>query len=456
MLTQYDQYHQEVPGMSRNLEPTIALLPWGHVWEDFYDSIGVSFASFCNEMTGGWQFGYIDALKQAGIRTIVIYPSTRVTEPSHFTHTPTGAKIYLLPVPKSYSAIRHQMIDPYPSFGGNVKKLFGEVHGSRRLLFEVLKEVAPYLSTPLRLLASELKKEGCSAILCQEYEYFRFDACVMLGKLIGLPVFATFQGTNHDDSRLGSLVRSLSIQACAGLAIGPQTEIQRVLSRYNINPVKIAQIFNPIDLGLWEPDDRTSARSKLGIPEDAEVVVWHGRVEMEIKGLDILLEAWEQICYQRAERDLRLLLMGTGKDAEKLRQRIAAMPKQNVFWVDKYVNDRAEMRRFLSVGDVYAFPSRHEGFPVAPIEAMACGVPVVAAQAPGVPDIFEGGEVSGGLVVPCGDVKTFSIALGRLLDDRELRIKLGKFARHRVEKCFSLTVVGKQLRDFFYNRGMSA
>lgn len=428
-------------------EPAIALLPWGHVWEDFLDSIGVSLDTFCQEGPGGWMLGYMDALRLVGVRTVLILVSARVTAPLRFKHAPTGATISVLPVPKSYLTIRRQIIAPYPSFGGNVEKLFGKVDGSRRVWFKVLKEVAPYLTTPLGLLAQELRREGCSAIFCQEYEYFRFDACVLLGKLMGLPVFGSFQGTNSEINPIGRLVRSLTVQTCKGLVIGPQTEIQRVVTRYHLQPSKIAQIFNPIDLEMWSPTDRGEARAMLGLPVDAQVVVWHGRVEIQTKGLDVLLDAWEQVCRKRPGQELRLLLVGTGTDAEKLRQRLAAMPIQNVLWVDKYIN-RAAIPDFLSAGDVYAFPSRIEGFPVAPIEAMACGLPVVAAEASGIPDILEGGEASGGLVVPCGDTAAFSLALDRLLDDRALRRELGMRARRRVEEYFSLEVVGRQLRDF--------
>ncbi len=441
--------------MNTQLEPTIAILSWGHTWEDFYDTVGISFESFCKEVSGGWMFGYIQALKLAGVRTVVIYPSTRVTKKTHFKHEPTGATICMLPVPKSYRAIRRHMITPYPSFAGNMEELFGDVQGSRRAFFKVLRQVAPYLTTPLGLLARELQQEGCRAILCQEYEYFRFDVCVLLGHLMRLPVFASFQGTSNDASRIGCFLRPMTIGTCAGLIISPQIEIQRVRSQYNLPPANIAQIFNPVPLGISNTSDRSQARAILNLPDDAEVVVWHGRIELQVKGLDILLDAWERICSERPGRDLRLLLMGTGKDSEKLRQRIAALPIQNVLWVDRFVNDRVEIQRFLSASDVYAFPSRVEGFPVAPIEAMACGLPVVAADASGVPDILEGGEASGGLVVPRGDATAFALALGRVLDNQEWRHELGNRARRRIEEHFSLEVVGRQLRDFFFKSGIS-
>ena len=412
-----------------NVQPdlTIALLPWGDLFEDFHDTIGVSFETFCKELTGSWQFGYIDALRAAGVRTVLFFASEHVSTTSRFTHVPTGATVCILPASPLHRAVRYTV---------------------KRTSFPRLKTLGAYLSTPLWLLARELRREGCNAILCQEYEYARFDVCVMLGKLMRLPVFATFQGGHRQLSRLEAPMRSLALQHCTGLIIATQTEIDRVRSDYGILPAKLARIFNPLDVKLWCAIDRDEARGQLGIPLDVRVVVWHGRVEINRKGLDVLLEAWKQICCDRSGSDLRLLLVGTGSDADELRQRIATMELRGVMWIDEFVNDRTKMRGYLSAADVYTLPSRHEGFPVAPLEAMACGLPVVAADAPGIPDILEGGEASGGLVVPRGDAKALALALGRILDDEAGRRELGKRARCRAEDSFSLEVIGKQLRDF--------
>ena len=220
----------------------------------------------------------------------------------------------------------------------------------------MLRQVAPYLATLLELLAQEIRREGCQAILCQEYEYFRFDTCVLLGTLMRLPVFATFQGGDIDRNLIGRSLRRWTMQSCKGLVIGTGTEIQRVRDRYHVQPTKIAQIFNPIDLEMWGTTDRNEARAMFQLPTDTQVVVWHGRVDMYAKGLDILLDAWEQVCRERVGRDLRLLLMGTGLHSEQLRQRIAALPTQNVLWLDKYVNDRNLMRQFYIRRFLRIFP----------------------------------------------------------------------------------------------------
>ncbi|HJY80204.1 MAG TPA: glycosyltransferase family 1 protein, partial [Candidatus Binatia bacterium] len=209
-------------------EPTIALLPWGNVLEDFIDTIGVSLETFCNEFTGSYMFGYVGALRRAGVRTVLVCVSARVAKPSRFTHKPTGATVCVLPAPWIYRALRRNMCNPY---GRTVRHIFGEIRGTRLVLFPalvVLRELVLYLTTPVRLLARELRRENCDAMLCQEYEYPRFDVCVLLGRLMRLPVFATFQGGDYQRSHLERLVRPLALRACAGLIIATQSEVRRV------------------------------------------------------------------------------------------------------------------------------------------------------------------------------------------------------------------------------------
>jgi starch synthase len=344
------------------------------------------------------------------------------------------------------------MLKPY---GWTLEETFGRARGVRRMVYSILRDLVPYLATPLVSLARELRRERCKAILCQEYEYGRFDICVALGKLLRIPAFATFQGGNWHLSRFEGLLRPLTMKACAGLIIAAQTEIERVRARYGVPSLKIARIFNPIDLTMWSSVDRNETRAALDIRGTARVAMWHGRVDIHRKGLDILLDAWKKICNERKGRDLQLLLIGTGNDADELHHRMKAMHLQCVTWINKYLTDRAAIRRYLSAADVYVLPSRHEGFPLAPIEAMACSLPAVAADAPGVPDIFEGGEISGGIVVPRGDSGALALALGHILDDASRGRELGVCARRRVETCFSLEAVSKQLHAFLSGRGVA-
>ena len=143
-----------------------------------------------------------------------------------------------------------------------------------------------------------------------------------------------------------------------------------------------------------------------------------------------------------------LLLVGTGRNTADLRRRTSGNP--NILWIDRYVLDRDELWRYLSTADIYCLPSRSEGFAVAPMEAMSCGLPVVAADVSGVQDLLAGGEEGGGVIVPPEDPFALAAALHRLMDDDELARELGRRARRRAEQEFSLAIVGDRLRRFLF------
>ena len=422
----------------------VALVDWSELLEDYLDNIGVTFESFRDEMTGGWMFGYVEALRRAGVRVVLFCFSARVDQTSHFTHGPTGADLCVLPASRAYRRLRRRVLNPYAN---SLDEAVGMVQGrARRAWWSTMRELMPYLSTPIVTLARELRRQRCDTLLVQDYEHARFDVCLLLGRLTRRRVYATFQGGTVSHRRLERALRRLTVQSADGLFVGAGTEAARLRELYGLANEKIAHVFNPLDLSDWHPGDRAQARRELGLPQETRVVLWHGRVDFGRKGLDVLLDAWQRICRERPDDDLRLVLVGTGNDAAELRAAIE--DKRGVVWVDEYVRDRERLQTYLHAANLYAFPSRHEGFAVAPLEAMAAGLPIVAADAPGVSDLLEGGEASGGIVVPRGDATTFANALARLIDDEDLCRTLGTRARARVEESFGLEAVGARLKEF--------
>jgi glycosyltransferase involved in cell wall biosynthesis len=428
---------------------TVALLLWGNVIEDFLDRIGLSLDDFCERITGGWLFGYIQALRSAGWQSVLFLVSRGVEGSTRLRHAPSGTRICVLPVWKVYKAVTRGMVDPY---GGSVERVFGHTSRLRCLGRFARKEAAPYLATPFGALARNLRREGCTAILTQEYEYARFDTCVLLGQLLRLPVYATFQGGDRHSGRLEHLVRPVAMRAARGLVIGADGEAGRVVERYRIDAKKIWRIHNPIDLDLWRPVDREGARRQLGLPPQSRIVIYHGRVDIYGKGLDVLLNAWGRIRDRSGRQEPLLLIIGSGRDDAEFRRRLEVLALPSIRWIDRYETDRTIMRRYLSAADIYVLPSRREGFPVAPLEAMACGLPVVGSDIPAMSNIIEHGSASGGVIVPREDPQILAETMQRLLDSPDLCRELGQSARRNVESRFSIESVGRQLDEMLSQR----
>ncbi len=419
-----------------DMKPRVALLPWGDVFEDWLDPLGVTPEQFRDEVTGSWLFGYVDALRTAGVATVLVCFTSRVSTQVRWVHRPTGATLYLIPSGRAFALVaRHMLREP-----------IGDRRDPRTIMRASLRNIAPYLATPVRKLARLVRKEECSAILCQEYETPRFDWSIAAGLLAEVPVFASFQGGDYHVSRIEGAVRRFTIHRADRVIVPTRTEAERIRRRYGIANGKVAQIFNPIDVDLWRPGGRDEARSHLGIVDGTLLVVWHGQLQLRRKGLDLLLAAWSELVHARIRGPLQLLLIGAGEDAEELRRHVDERRIEGVEILDEWINERDRVAQLLSAGDLYVFPSRHEGFPVAPMEAMACGLPVVATDVSGITEIFPRGEADGGIVVERENVASLAAAMARLLNDDETRVELGRRARARAEAAFSLSAVGRDLR----------
>ncbi len=167
--------------------------------------------------------------------------------------------------------------------------------------------------------------------------------------------------------------------------------------------------------------DRTAARHGLGLPLDGYIIGWVGRLGHE-KGPDVMLEALGRL------RDLpvTLSMVGEGRERARLAAKVGELALgERIRWHGTV----AEAGRFYAAFDCFVLSSRTEGTPIVLFEAMAAGVPVVATQVGGVPDVV--GE-EGALLAPSDDPAALAGHIRRLYADPALGARLAAAARRRL------------------------
>ncbi len=170
---------------------------------------------------------------------------------------------------------------------------------------------------------------------------------------------------------------------------------------------------------------RAAARRMLGIADDATVAGWVGRLSRE-KGADVMLDALAQ-----SDPSWRLSMIGDGTERDRLTEQAAALGiSDRVAWHGAVVNAGALMPAF----DAFVLSSRTEGTPIALFEAMYAGVPIIATQVGGVPDVVTPEHA---LLVPTERPGTIAEGLAELRREPSLASRRSDLARERVAHAFS-------------------
>ena len=198
----------------------------------------------------------------------------------------------------------------------------------------------------------------------------------------------------------------------------------------------VTVIPNGVDTSVFAPLDRSAARRRLAIADDARVVLFVAHhLNDRRKGAALLMDALGRLSQAGAPT---LLTVGQGE---------CRPPRGVAHCHVAPVTDEAEMVRLYAAADVLAVPSAQDNLPNTIIEAMACGLPLVAFSVGGVADAVESGQT--GLLVEGCDADRFAEALERLLGDDGLRGQMSAASRRQAMETFSLDVVAGRYLDLY-------
>ena len=191
---------------------------------------------------------------------------------------------------------------------------------------------------------------------------------------------------------------------------------------------------NPVDVDVFHPVDaatRAGLRHERGVPADATVVLFAGRLAPE-KQLSTLLQAFALVSRERP--DVFLILLGDGPERQNLLELAARLGlAERIRFAGAVPADAVPC--WLQLADIFALVSSLEGLPCALLEAMSVGLPGVVSDIPANLQLIEDGVH--GCVARCGDPAAIASVLMRLADNPALRHKLGDAARQRIVEQYS-------------------
>lgn len=183
-------------------------------------------------------------------------------------------------------------------------------------------------------------------------------------------------------------------------------------------------------------------RASLGVPDDVGLIGAVGRLYAQ-KGYDDLISAIG-VLKRRYPGPFRCLVFGHGPEQEKLQRLI---DEQDLGQEIQLAGRREDIADLIPALDIAVLPSKYEGSPLAILEYMAGGAPIVATAVGGVPELIEDGVH--GLLVRPEDPSDLAAAMQRLLEDRELAARLGAAAKERQRANFDLDVVVRRLENLY-------
>jgi glycosyltransferase involved in cell wall biosynthesis len=228
--------------------------------------------------------------------------------------------------------------------------------------------------------------------------------------------------------------------------------LEREALNFGFPPAALVPIPNAIDMTRFRPataEQRVTLRGELGLPPDGEVVVWVGRLVRK-KGLETMIDAWSGLTHIHPRTLLLIVGAGPGTghihDAEEtLRASVAARGLQASV---KLTGPVPDVERYLRASDLFVFTSEAEGFGVALVEAMACGLPVITSRIEGAAaDLVDDGRE--GLKFDVGNACQLRTCLAKLLSEPESRLRMGSAGSARVKGTLDVECIAVSYERLF-------
>ena len=211
-------------------------------------------------------------------------------------------------------------------------------------------------------------------------------AAVLLGKILKKPVTISARGSDVNVYKDLPVISHLLRYALAGAdrVIAVSKALGYAIEGLGVSKKKIVVIPNGVDGSMFNPQPMNEAREKVGL-EAGTMLLSVGSLTPN-KGFDVLLHAFNILIDRLRSRTLQLIIIGEGAKQGELEQLVGALGLQERVRFMKAM-PHGQLSAWYNAADVFCLASNLEGWPNVIMESLACGTPVVATQAGGIPEI---------------------------------------------------------------------
>jgi glycosyltransferase involved in cell wall biosynthesis len=306
--------------------------------------------------------------------------------------------------------------------------------------------MSPFFSLYLKRLDDE---NGFDIIHLQNRFFVDFDTAALYAKIKNKP----FMMTIHNARPLGISLPISVFGSAYDWAIGrwPFAMADRIIAvsewvrhdiaKYRIDENKIVAVHNGINVGSFRPTAATNVRKQYGI--GGPMLLFVGRMITQ-KGVPYLIDAMPLVLQRHP--DTRLLLVGRGSALESLKKKVGAMGLEKSVIFSGYMTEEM-LKEAYGTCDMFVLPSVWEVLPIAILEAMASGKPVVCTNAGGNAELVKDGY--NGYVVPMRSPEALADRINALLDDPEKMKSMGRAGRRRAEDEFDLKLIAARTKRVY-------
>lgn len=262
---------------------------------------------------------------------------------------------------------------------------------------------------------------------------------VLAGKLSGVPIFPTIHNTNvfkYDQNRQKIITRLRQIvdkfiYHAADRVIAISEEIKAITQEeLELDPSMIVVVKNGI---IYNEDSAPGFdfRDEIGAAKGDTILIGVGSLTYQ-KAFEVLIKASVELL-KKNMNTYRVAIIGKGREQEALEALIRSCRLEKHV---KLLGYRPNVLDYLRASDIFIMPSRYEGLSIAMIEAMACGMPIVASDAPGLSTYIE--HQYNGLLFKLEDPADLADKIMRLIDQKDLKTSLSQNAQYTYDRSFDM------------------